>query len=206
MSEEFAARDWIDRVAAALPTLEKAQEPYLQEYWQRNPRKHIVVDGRDETPFPLDDVGILYAKARHSRLRGEEAYFAPLRAALDPVRHALLCHPTLARVAVAGRVIGDNDFWMRVLNSGRSISAADLIAGLMARAAELSGDRFRAATCELNAFLSPAGVEGAAGVLGKLDEGCDAMLLYGLVVTERIDVADGVAILPFRNLSTTLRQ
>ena len=45
---------------------------------------------------------------------------------------------------------------MRILNSGSSISAGDLIAGLMARAADLSGDRFRTAAGELNAFLSPS--------------------------------------------------
>ena len=103
-------------------------------------------------------------------------------------------------MAVSGRIIGDNDFWIRILNSGRSISAAVLIAGLMARAAELSGDRFRAAARELNAFLVPAGNGGTAGVLGNLDEGYDAVLFYGLAVAERIDIADGMVILPFRHV------
>ena len=196
-SGEFDARDWIDRLAATLPALEKAQEPYLQDYWQHNPREHVMVDGRDETPFPLGDVRMLYARTRHSRAFGGEAQYARLRTVLDTARHALLSHPTLARVAVAGRIIGDNDFWMRILNSSAPIFAADLIAGLMARAAELSGERFRTAARELNAFLSPAGDREAAGVLGTLDEGCDVMLIYGLTVTERIEVADGMAILPF---------
>ena len=113
------------------------------------------------------------------------------------MRHSLLAHPTLERVAVTGRVIGDNDFWMGILNSGSSISAGDLIAGLMARAAELSGDRFRKAVRELNAFLSPVGDGKAAGVPGNLDEGCDAVLFYGLTVAERTEVADGMDILPF---------
>ena len=39
-----------------------------------------------------------------------EAHYAPLRAVLDPVRHALLGHPTLERVAVTGRLIGRQRF------------------------------------------------------------------------------------------------
>ena len=199
-SKGFDASDWIDRVAAALRALALAQEPYLQAYWQHNPREQVIVDGRDETPFPLDDVRMVYAEARYSRSFGREAEYAPLRAVLDPARHALLSHPKLERVAVAGRIVGENDFWMRLVNSGTSISAGDLIAGLMARAAELSGDGFRAAARELNAFLSPAKDGKAAGVLGNLDEGCDVLLFYGLTVSERINVEDAMAILPFREV------
>ena len=116
------------------------------------------------------------------------------------MRHALLAHPTFQRVAVTGRLIGENDFWMGIVNSGSSISAGDLIAGLMARAAELSGDRFRTAARELSAFLSPAGDKEAASVLGNLDEGCDAMLFCGLAVTERIDVREDMTILPYSDV------
>ena len=196
----FVAGDWVDRLVTALAGLAKAQERFLQEYWQHNPRKHVVIDGRDVTPFPLDDLRMVYAEVRYSKRLGKEKYYASLRTALDLARHALLSHPTLARVAVAGRVIGDNDFWIRILNSGLSISAADLIAGLMARAAELSGDRFRTAARELNAFFSPVEEGEAAGVLGNLDEGCDAMLFYGLTVTDRTEVAEGMAIVPFREV------
>ena len=196
-SKTFDADGWIDRVTTAVRALAQAQEPYLQAYWQHNPRKQIIVNGRDETPFPLDDVRMVYAEARYSRTFGREAEYAPLRAMLDPARHALLSHPKLERVAVAGRIVGENDFWMRMVNSGTSISAGDLIAGLMARAAELSGDGIRAAARELNAFLSPAGDGEAAEVLGNLDEGCDALLFYGVTVTERIGVEDGMEILPF---------
>ena len=194
--EEFDTGGWIERVAAALARLAHVQGEYLEEYWRHNPREHIVVDGRDEAPFPLEDVACLYADVRYSKVLGREAHYEPLRAVLDPVRHALLSHPVLERVAVVGRTVGENDFWMRILNSGMSISASVLIAGLMARAAELSGDRFRAATRELDAFLSPARDGESVGVLGPLDEGCDTLLFYGLTVTERVDFGDGTAILP----------
>ena len=195
-SKAFDSGAWIDRLAAALGGLAKAQEPYLRHYWQHNPRKFVIVDGRDESPFPLDDVRMLYARARHSRVFGQEAQYAPLCALLDPTRHVLLSHPELERVAVAGRIVGENDFWMRILNSGTSISAGDLIAGVMARATEVSVDGFRAAARELNAFLLPVGDGETAGVLGNFDEGCDALLFYGLTLNERIDVEDGMAILP----------
>ena len=58
---------WEDRLAAALNALEKVQEPYLQAYWERYPRKLVFVNGRDETPFPLDDLRMVYAEARHSQ-------------------------------------------------------------------------------------------------------------------------------------------
>lgn len=205
-SKGFDASDWIDRVAAALRALALAQEPYLQAYWQHYPREQTIVNGRDETPFPLDDVRMVYSEARYSRSFGREAEYAPLRAILDPARYALLAHPKLERVAVAGRIVGENDFWMRLVNSGGSISAGDLIAGLMARAAELSGDGFRAAARELNAFLSPATDGNAAGVLGNLDEGCDVLLFYGLSVSERINLEEAMAILPFGEVRRFLDQ
>jgi len=200
MQKAFDAEDWIDRLATSLPLLAKAQESYLEHYWRHYPRTLRIVDGRDVTPFPLDDVRMVYAMVRYSRRLGEEAQYASLRKLLDPVRHSLLAHPTLQRVAVTGRLIGDNDFWLSIVDSGSSISAGDLIAGLMARAAELSGDRFRTAARELNAFLSPASDEEAARVLGDLDEGCDAMLFCGLAVTERVNVREDMAILPYRDV------
>ncbi len=69
--------------------------------------------------------------------------------------------------------------------------------GTMARATELPSNGFRLAARELNAFLSPLGDGEAAGVLGNLDEGCDALLFWGLTVTERIDLEDNMVILPY---------
>ena len=192
----FDAERWVDRLAVALRALAKVQGPYLQAYWERHTRKQIIVNGRDETPFPLDDLRMVYSGARHSRRFGTESEHAPLSAELDPTRHALLSHPELERVAVAGRNVGENDFWLRIMNRGTSIWAGDLIAGLMARAAELPCEGFRSAAYELNALLSPLGDCEAAAVLGDLNEGFDLMLFYGMTVTERIEMEDGMAILP----------
>ncbi len=195
-SAKFDAEAWIERLAQLLSPLAQAQEPYLREYQERHAR---VIDLRDggPPPFPLEDLHLLYDEARNGRLWGMEAHYAPLRSVLDPVRHALLGHPTLERVAVRGRLIGDNEFWMQVLGSGGPMSAGVLIAGLMARAAELPDDGLRTALRELNAFLAPVGDGAAAEALGSLDEGCDVFLFHGLALSERIEVADGMVLLPY---------
>ena len=196
---EFDAEDWIERLAHLLPALAKVQEPYLREYQQCHAR---VIDLRDggTLPFPLDDLRLLYDEVRDSRPWGLEAHYAPLRAVLDPVRHALLAHPVLERVAVTGRLIGDNRFSMELPGSGGDIYAGTLIAGLMARAAELPDDRTRRPLRELNAFLSPIGDGAAAEVLGSLDEACDVLLFHGLALSEKIEVEDGMLLLPYEDL------
>ena len=198
-SAQFEAEAWIERLAELLPPLARVQEPFLREDQERYGR---VIDLRDggPPPFPLDDLRLLYDEVRNGRLLGMEAHYAPLRAVLDPVRHALLVHPTLERVAVTGRLIGDNRFSMEIPGSGGDIYAGTLIAGLMARAAEQPQDGFRTALRELNAFLSPIGDGAAADTLGSLDEACDAFLFYGLTLSERIEVADGMVLLPYEEV------
>ena len=195
-SAQFDSEAWIERLAQSLPALAQAQEPFLREYQERYARVIDLRDGRPP-PFPLEDLRLLYDEVRNARLWGMEAHYAPLRAVLNPVRHALLAHPTLERVAVTRRLIGDNDFSMEILGSGGDIYAGTLIAGLMARAAELSDDRIRRPLRELNAFLSPVGDGAAADVIGGLDEGCDLFLFYGLALPGRIEVADGMVLLPY---------
>ena len=203
---EFAVADWIDRLAPALSKLAEAQKSYLREYYIRNPGVRLEFDmrGGNRPPFPLDDVRMLYAMAYHSHVLGEEKYYAPLCAELDPVRVILRSQPTLARVA--SPIIGRDEFWMEILKSGHATSPTDLIAGLIARAAELSGDCFRTAARELNTLLTPATESGLDGVQGGLDVGYDAVLFYGLTVKERIDIVNGMAILPFEQVRAFVDQ
>ena len=70
----------------------------------------------------------------------------------------------------------------------------------MARAAELSEDGFRTALRELNAFLMPSGNGAAGDALGSLDVACDMFLFYGLCLSERIEVEDGMVLLPYREV------
>ncbi len=198
-SDGFGNEDWVDRIALELPGLAKVQEPFLREYWEQNGGVRVVYDPRSGKPvFPLDDLRDLYAMAHNSNAFGEREHYAPLRKALDPARHILLSHPALTRVV--GPIIGKDNFWMQILNAGTSTSPADLIAGLMARAHELSGDRFRQAASEMKAFLDQGVKRGSAFVPGELDVGYNMMLFYGLTVTEVIDVAEGIAILPYEDV------
>ena len=158
----FDAEAWIERLAQLLPPLAQAQEPYLREYQERYARVVVLRDG-EPRPFPLEELRLLYDQVRDSRPWGLEAHYAPLRAVLNPVRHALLGHSVLERVAVTGRLIGDNRFSMEILGSGGDIYAGTLIAGLMARTAEMPDDGFRTALRELNGFLSPVEDKAAAG-------------------------------------------
>ena len=197
---EFVAGDWIDRLAGTLPGLAEVQEPYLQEYQRQHPRVHGAGGGRDghQPAFPLDDLRSLYAIASHSHVLGAQEHYAPLLTVLDPVRYILRWHPTLE--PVMSRIIGKDAFWMQILNAGSSTSTTDLIAGLMARAAELSRDRFRVAATELNAFLSRGGQGEPGRVLGDLDVGYDAVLFWGLTLKERVEVAGGMVMLPFEQV------
>ncbi len=198
-SAEFDSEAWIERLVQLLPALTQVQESYLHEYQERYPRVIKLRDGKPP-PFPLDDLRLLYDEVRDCRPWNLEEHYAPLRAVLDPVRHALLAHPTLARVAVTGRLIGDNRFSMDILGSDGDIYAGTLISGLMARAAELPDDGFRRALRELNAFLSPLGDGAETEALGSLDVACDMLLFHGLTLSERIEVEDGMVLLPYEEV------
>ena len=200
MAEDFSLGDWIDRLAGALPALAEAQEPYLPGY--REFRTFLpAIPGVEDGGSPavrVEDLRGLYARARYSHLRGEDAWYAALNAALDPVRHILLRHPTIARVV--GPIIGRDNFYMQVLSSGELTSPADLAAGLMARAADHSRDGYRKAAGELHALLVASGKEDGTAPPDGLDRGCDMALFHGPVVEERIDVAGDVALLPFEEV------
>ena len=191
-SEEFEAGAWIERLARALPGLSKAQGPFLKALWQHNPRVNVL-DGRDETPFPLDDLRMLYAQAAQGF--GEHSYFGPLRAAMDPVRSVLRSHPVLW--SVVGPLLGNDEFWVQIRGHGGQTSLTDLIGGLMARADELPGEGFEAAAGELHALLDSSTGGDAGGVPGDLDIGYNSVLFHGLCLEEEIDIGGGLRMLPF---------
>ena len=82
---EFEAGGWIEPLARALSELSEVRGPFLQDYSRHNPRERVAVDGRDQTPSPLDDLRMIHVLARHGGMCGEHEYYAPLRAAMDPV-------------------------------------------------------------------------------------------------------------------------
>ena len=202
MSEEkFVVGDWTGRLARALTKLAEAQAPYLRECGWKTLGLHVTYDGQDceSQAFLLDELRMLYSMARQSHAFGQVEYYAPLCAALNPVRYILISHPTLERVV--GRLIGRDEFHMQILNSGGSTSPTDLIAGLFARAEEFKNDGLQAAAEELNAFLAPAGETSTVNMPGDLNVGYDVLLFWGLTLKERIDAKDGMVLLPFKEIS-----
>ena len=196
MARSFDAEAWIDQLSNSLADLAKAQGPLFHAFQWRRPREITIPIGRrEERPFPLDDLRMFYAKLRHGQQLGQGADQQQLAAALDAARYALLSHPQLEQVAVSRRTVGENDFWIEMLDSGSQISAGDLIAGLMARASELPVEGLQLAAREMEAFFRPVG-DDAAGVLGNLDESCHALLFYGLNLDKRLKVEQGFWVLP----------
>ena len=53
--------------------------PILEDYWRHNPRQRVVFDGRDETPFPLDDLGGIHVLVRRGGMFADA-----VRRTLDP--------------------------------------------------------------------------------------------------------------------------
>ena len=194
-SEEFEVGNWIEQLARALRGLSEAQRPFLRDYWRHNPRNRIVMGGREETPFPLDELRTIYLFARHGRTVGEREYYAPLRAAMDPVLSLLRSHPTLWRVV--GPLIDNDEFWVRMLDHGSLTSLTNVIGGLMARVDELSGDGFDAAAGELHALLESPGGGHANAVTGGLVTGYHVVLFHGLCLEAEIEIGGGLSMLPF---------
>ena len=197
-SEEFEAGNWIERLARALQRLSQAQGPFLRDYGRYNPRNSVMVDGQDETPFPLDDLRTIYLFARHGRMVGEREYYAPLRAAMDPVLTLLLSHPTLWRVV--GPLIDNDEFWVSMLGHGSLTSLTNVIGGLMARADELSGYGFDAAAGELHALLESPRRGHANAVTGGLVTGYHVVLFHGLCLEADINIGGGLSMLPFERV------
>ena len=205
-ADEFSAGDWIDRLALALPKLAAAQKPHLMFH------SSFRVSALDPTPgghhfadaFPLDHLRMLYQRARHLEGTAEGKDFEALLTELNPIRHIVNAHPTVA--GAASPLIGRDEFSMQILNGSHRTCTTDLIAGLLARAEDHSRDHYRAAARELNAFLAPGDEEGSSGVLGGLDIGYDAVLFYGPTLTERIEVTDTLALLPFAQVRAFVEQ
>lgn len=68
MVAEFAAGDWIDRLARALPCVAESQERYLQRYRELTPRVYGAFGGRDRDR----DCGMNQRPERTVRHRNDE--------------------------------------------------------------------------------------------------------------------------------------
>lgn len=80
---KFDEDAWTERLADGLVELKKAQKPFLQQYWHAHGfPTQVTFNGKDETPFPRDDIWTVLEDARLSHQFGNAEYFAPLVSAL----------------------------------------------------------------------------------------------------------------------------
>lgn len=129
----YSLNSWFARLAPSLGHLAKVQEPFLEAHWQASsypPR--VSFNGKDETPFPKDDLAHLYDRVRSARRSIEQQYYKPLRDALDPVRGILRSHPTLA--TALGTRIGNDEFHVKIMNRTSLTWLTQIVAGLLERA------------------------------------------------------------------------
>lgn len=51
----------------------------MHAYWQHHPREHVTVNGKDETPYLLNHLRMVYSSVRHSGKLIGAARYAPIR-------------------------------------------------------------------------------------------------------------------------------
>lgn len=119
--KKFDERHWVDQLTAALANLYRVHKPFLDECRLQNTRELFMASNPQDKRFVLDDALMLYSEIRYNIRFGEKARSEPLCKVLNNTRHILLAHPTLECVAVTGRNIAENDFYIKILNSGHSI-------------------------------------------------------------------------------------
>ena len=198
--EKFENRIWEERLAECLVALVKAQKPFLHQYWEAHGFPATVTyNGRDETPFPVDDHFMIYEDATHSFRFGTNEYFAPLKAALDPVRGVLRDHPVLAQAL--GRQIQVNDVQVGILNGSSLTSLNALIVGQMALNPAASLQGFLQSASKLNVLLLSSMSQAKPGDADDLNVGMDAALFFGLRIPQEIDLGEGYALVPLEHIS-----
>ncbi|NVJ64322.1 MAG: hypothetical protein HWD84_08860 [Flavobacteriaceae bacterium] len=198
-AQPFDEKKWEARLVSALEALSAKQKPFLEAYWQANGYPtQFTYNGRDETPFPSDDLYDIYESARHAERFGNAEYYQPLRSSLDPVRGVLHAHPSLARAL--GRVIGNDDLQVGILNHSSLVSLSRLIVGQMAWRNAHIEKGFEGAAADLSSLLLLANGSRSSPLPGDLDVGLDVALFHGAHFEDTVDLGEGYALLPFSEL------
>jgi hypothetical protein len=199
----YSLNSWCERLAPSLSHLAKVQEPFLEAYWQASsypPR--VSFNGKDETPFPKDDLAHLYDLARSASRSIEKKYYKPLREALDPVRGILRSHPSLARAL--GTRIGNDEFHVKILNGTSLTWLTQIVAGLLERAHELGDGGFVIAANELGSVLDLSSTNLEIDVPNGLDLGYDLLLFHGPEIRNEFEIQEGLIVKPAADLSDFL--
>jgi hypothetical protein len=199
MLPNFDATDWEERFSKSLKALAKTQKGFLQDYWNANGRPvQYTFNGKDETPFPIDDYVRVYNDALVAKETKEIAYYRPLSEALAPVRSLLRVHPVLS--SILKMQLGPEAVQVGIENSQTYTGIAQIISGLMARQDYRPDKKFMKAVQELNSLLLLSSGHTTSPLDNDLDLGLDVDLFYGAKVAEKFDLGGGYFIVPFDEL------
>lgn len=195
----FCTKSWRDRLVDTLHLLHEVQSPFLETYWQRHGYPVVVsFNGRDETPYPKDDLLWLYDTALEARRSEEVKYYRKLRAALDPVRGILRSHPALSWAL--GPMVGNDKFMVEMANGASLTWLSLFVVGLMQRASEFTTSGFESAAEELGALLNASMTTLSVEIPRDLDLGYDALLFSGPKIDRPIELNSGLKVVPFASL------
>ncbi len=199
MLPNFDATDWEERFSKSLKALAKTQKGFLQDYWNANGRPvQYTFNGKDETPFPIDDYVRVYNDALVAKKTKEIAYYRPLAEALAPVRSLLRVHPVLS--SILKMQLGPEAVQVGIENSQTYTGIAQIVSGLMARQDYRPDKKFMKAVQELNSLLLLSSGHTISPLDNDLDLGLDIDLFYGAKVAEKFDLGGGYFIVPFDEL------
>lgn len=209
---EFTARDWIERLALALDDLATTQDHYYRDeldelLWQQLQRqKHVrsALFRRIVSDAPSDYLQNFYFRASEIESRLLARRYGPLRPALDAVQSILATHP--AWRDVVNSADGLRGLSIRIGNFGSSEMLLGMIGGLMTCGMGKPEDGFRVAAAELHGLLDPERNLGRIPDSRDLLVGYHVVLFYGLRVSEEVQLADGMALLPFEQLGAFVNE
>lgn len=193
---EFAAPQWIERLAGALAELAEIHKRYQDELDQIESE---LSQGRGaDNPSDAFALFDFSSRACVRKERDDAGEYGPLCNALAEVRSVLAAHPALAEARSESLVHQTrDDIWIQILSHGYRGSLSSMIASLMARGVELSGDGFRRAAAELDGVLAPRENLERSPRPDDLSVGYHVVLFHGLRVAEHVPLAGDMALLPF---------
>ena len=195
---EFAAPQWIERLAGALAELAETQKRYQNEFDRQFPGFHIDDSGWLVVDPPSHDLHAFYSQACSGKDQSHAGDDAPLCTALAAVRRVLVVHPAWAGL---GEPLGDRGvFRIQIQDDSRSGSLLGMISGLMARGMEVSENGFSVAAAELHGLLDPGGNREPSPGRGDLSVGYHVAVFHGLRVREKVQLPDDIMLLPFEQL------
>ena len=198
-AKKFDEERWKARLVDALVELTEAQGPFLKGYWHAHgfPTR-VTFNGKDETPFPRDDIWTVLEDARLSHRFGNAEYFAPLVSAMNSVRGVLRDHPSIAQAF--GRQIGADEIHVAGLNSTTLTGLSQIIVGQMAQNPEATRDGFIRTASLLNALLRPTASGGTTSQSESLKVGMHIALFYGARLDSEIELGEGYSLAPLSDL------